>query len=114
MCTYKECYEEALIKLYIKIEKLFFLIFMWIYFYKLSDNQRFGRTYCCKSGQNLYNLQKLIHTKVCPNKSNQVLVNHLQMAIHYILLSFLRMHTLRTVTETYSEKNLNLILRLKI
>ena len=50
------------------MKKLFFLIFVRIYFYKFSDHQRFARTYFGKSGQNFHNLQKLIHTKVYPNK----------------------------------------------
>ena len=41
---------------------------MWIYFYKVLDNQCFARTYFCNSDQTLHNLQKLIHAKVCPNK----------------------------------------------
>ena len=64
----RNSFNKTLLKLYLKIKKRFFLIFMWICFYKFSDNQRFARTYFCKSGQNLHNLQKLIHTKVCPNK----------------------------------------------
>ena len=100
-------FNETSLKLFLKL-KFFFLIFVRIYIHKFSDHQLCARAYVCKPGQNLHKLQKIIHTKVCPNK-----VINLQLTTYkwqYVTTLFCFLPILREALSDFTTQNLEVYL----